>query len=469
MAAIFISYRKEDAPGPAAHLFKNLSESFGAGTVVMDVARSQPGRDVRQVVDDNLDACAVVLVVIGKGWAADRDESGQRKLDSVQDVVRIETAAALRHDVPIIPVLVQGAGMVQPADLPPDLADLAFRNPVTLSDSHWGTDVETLVTLLRSLVQGQEQGLAGAGPAPSTGVTGRQRADAQASASTRARGARAQPLAQSRWRVVFIAAAVVAGAAMLGVFALIAGRQPPVDRAVAEAQQAATVAVAKAEAAKAEAEVAQAEARKNLAQPEAPRAQAESAQPQPPQEALERPAAKPADAGSSARAADVPGSVAAPAAAARPAEVRPRPPVATATNAAGAPPTEGLTDVPKAARPLPAAASAGKSLSFSKWTLRSGGCGAGPLTVTGTARFSIEQTAEGTIVTEEFRGSGNGFDVVVTGKAAFSQPQPSYDIPTAGQWSGSKVFKTAGTDRLNADDGGSPSGANVVKFQSLCG
>ena len=109
-------------------------------------------------------------------------------------------------------------------------------------------------------------------------------------------------------------------------------------------------------------------------------------------------------------------------------------------------------------------------LSFQKWTLNSGGCGAGPVTVTGTARFSIEKTSDAIVVTEEFRGSGSGFDVVVTGQVEFGREQTSYDIPTSGVWTSSaRTFKTAGTDRVNTGDGVTPTGASVVKFQSLCG
>jgi hypothetical protein len=109
-------------------------------------------------------------------------------------------------------------------------------------------------------------------------------------------------------------------------------------------------------------------------------------------------------------------------------------------------------------------------LSFQKWTLNSGGCGAGPVTVTGTARFSIEKTSDAIVVTEEFRGSGSGFDVVVTGQVEFSREQPIYDIPTSGKWTSStRQFETAGADRVSTNDGITPKGANVVTFRSVCG
>ena len=142
---------------------------------------------------------------------------------------------------------------------------------------------------------------------------------------------------------------------------------------------------------------------------------------------------------------------------------------ATAATAAGgeSPAASRVT----ASATLPSAPTgAARVLSFQKWTLNSGGCGAGPVTVIGTARFSIEKTSDAIVVTEEFRGSGGGFEVVVSGQVEFSREQTSYDIPTAGQWTGSaKTFKTTGTDRVTTSDGVTPKGASVVKFASLCG
>jgi len=69
-------------------------------------------------------------------------------LDLPADAVRIEVAAALRRDIPVIPVLVQGARMPAPEALPADLADLAYRNAVELTHPRWSSDVELLIEAL---------------------------------------------------------------------------------------------------------------------------------------------------------------------------------------------------------------------------------------------------------------------------------------------------------------------------------
>ena len=85
-----------------------------------------------------------VLAVIGPDWLTDRDEHGRRRLDLATDTVRIELATALRRPGPVIPVLVGGAIMPQPEDLPADVATLARRSPIELRDTSWASDVARL-------------------------------------------------------------------------------------------------------------------------------------------------------------------------------------------------------------------------------------------------------------------------------------------------------------------------------------
>ncbi|MCK7496707.1 MAG: toll/interleukin-1 receptor domain-containing protein [Comamonadaceae bacterium] len=108
MRAIFISYRREDAEGQAGRLFDDLVIHFGEDAVFMDVAGIEPGRDFRRAIDEQVASCGVLLAVIGKNWCDAQDESGRRRLDDPMDFVRLETASALKRDIPVIPVLVRG-------------------------------------------------------------------------------------------------------------------------------------------------------------------------------------------------------------------------------------------------------------------------------------------------------------------------------------------------------------------------
>ena len=75
-----------------------------------------------------------MLVVIGKQWLTAVDETGVRRLHDPQDYVHLEIMAALERKIRIIPILVSGARMPRPQDLPPDLIPLTRRQAVEISD-----------------------------------------------------------------------------------------------------------------------------------------------------------------------------------------------------------------------------------------------------------------------------------------------------------------------------------------------
>ncbi|RZL88861.1 MAG: TIR domain-containing protein [Variovorax sp.] len=148
MEAIFLNYRRSDSEGQARALFQNLVDRFGRDAVLLDVAGLEKGRDFRKTIDRRLTICKVMLAVIGRSWLDARDEQGAKRLDSSEDLVRIEIAAALGRDIPVIPVLVGGASMPRAADLPEDLKDLAFRDGVELTHARWDSDVQLLIKAL---------------------------------------------------------------------------------------------------------------------------------------------------------------------------------------------------------------------------------------------------------------------------------------------------------------------------------
>ena len=148
MRAIFISYRRDDTEGHAGRLFEDLCDRFGKDAVFMDVAGIEPGRDFRRAIEQQVASCGVLLAIIGKNWLTVADAKGKRRLDDPFDFVRLETAGALKRDIPVIPVLVHQAEMPRAEDLPEDLKDLAYRNGVELNHARWASDVQLLISAL---------------------------------------------------------------------------------------------------------------------------------------------------------------------------------------------------------------------------------------------------------------------------------------------------------------------------------
>jgi hypothetical protein len=170
MRAIFISYRRNDAEGEAGRLFDDLVREFGDQSVFMDVSTIEAGRDFRKAIDESVGSCGVLLSMIGTNWLDAKNEAAERRLDDPADFVRLETASALKRDIPVIPVLVRGAKMPTAGQLPDDLKELAYRNAVELTHARWNSDVQLLIKALRPFVSTEGESQA-AGPVRSGSAT----------------------------------------------------------------------------------------------------------------------------------------------------------------------------------------------------------------------------------------------------------------------------------------------------------
>jgi formylglycine-generating enzyme required for sulfatase activity len=150
---IFINYRRGDSIATAGRLHDRLAQAFGRGNLFMDVDHIPPGVDFVDHLKEQLAACDVLLAVIGPGWVGAKGADGRRRLDSPEDFVAIEIAAALAKDIRVIPVLIDGASMPGPEDLPDSLKALARRNAVEVRHTQFGRDVDALIEKLRDALK----------------------------------------------------------------------------------------------------------------------------------------------------------------------------------------------------------------------------------------------------------------------------------------------------------------------------
>jgi hypothetical protein len=146
---IFINYRREESGHVAGRLHDSLAPKFGRNKLFMDVDNIPVGRDFEDYLNSQVAACDAMLAVIGPNWLTAKDETGQRQLDNPQDFVAIEIGAALARNIPVVPVLVDGARMPKASELPESLKPLARRQAVQVRHTNFNSDTETLVKRLR--------------------------------------------------------------------------------------------------------------------------------------------------------------------------------------------------------------------------------------------------------------------------------------------------------------------------------
>lgn len=149
---IFISYRRDDSAGHAGHLFDMLRKRFGK-RVFIDISSIQSGDDFDETIERALGDCGAFVVVIGRQWMSVSGPDGNRRLDDPRDYVHRELATALRKNVPVVPVLVQGAAPPRPSDLPDDLKQLGKIHAHEITDSRWDYDAGLLVRRLERVLR----------------------------------------------------------------------------------------------------------------------------------------------------------------------------------------------------------------------------------------------------------------------------------------------------------------------------
>ena len=110
---VFMSYSARVTAPYAGRLEDAINRRFGDGTVYID-SNVRPADDFVDGIKKALDACHVMLVVIGPKWASLKGKRGPRLFEP-RDFVRLEVETAL-HDpeVTVIPLLVKGARMPHP-------------------------------------------------------------------------------------------------------------------------------------------------------------------------------------------------------------------------------------------------------------------------------------------------------------------------------------------------------------------
>lgn len=151
--SIFISYRHDDTIDVAGRIYDVLGDRFGADKVFKDVDNIPPGAKFDDHIKTTLSQCRVALVLIGPNWAGAGAAGGSR-LDDAEDLVRIEVETALARDVYVVPVLVNGAQLPRPDQLPPSLRPLLGRQAAIIRrDPDFRDDMKRLVQALRSNVR----------------------------------------------------------------------------------------------------------------------------------------------------------------------------------------------------------------------------------------------------------------------------------------------------------------------------
>jgi hypothetical protein len=154
---IFINYRRKLNLMEARLLKKVLERHLGAGRVFLDESGLEGGRHWPHMLEAQVDAAAAMVSLIPKDWAAITDENGARRLDNQDDFVRFEIARAFTQRIPLLPITLDGAAMPSAAELPPNLALLAYQQAMLLRGESFDDDAGKIAAQLNRQNRGPAQ------------------------------------------------------------------------------------------------------------------------------------------------------------------------------------------------------------------------------------------------------------------------------------------------------------------------
>jgi len=143
MARVFVSYRRADgrmAVDWIAERLQTLDLVTGIQTAFHD-GGLKAGDDFGEALIDELEACQLVIVVIGPNWEGRRDD-GTARIKDPDDWVVKEIATAMDLGKQIMPVLIDDAPVPATADLHESINTLPGKHSLPFER---GKDLDTLI------------------------------------------------------------------------------------------------------------------------------------------------------------------------------------------------------------------------------------------------------------------------------------------------------------------------------------
>lgn len=165
---LFISYRRDDTAADARLLYDRLAQRFGPENIFLDVVALEPGTRWLEAIKSHGESSGAVLALIGPRWLSILTDRTQARFESTgEDVVKLELELALSRGsrVEVFPILLGGAAMPPPDQLPKSLRGLSATHAVELRHAHFDQDVEALIGALEQSERRQASAAA-AVPAP---------------------------------------------------------------------------------------------------------------------------------------------------------------------------------------------------------------------------------------------------------------------------------------------------------------
>jgi TIR domain len=119
--------------------------------VFFDVSAIAGGEDFMQRIASEIAKSDAALVFIGNKWVEKSGPEGRPRIFHSDDYVRAEVSAALSRPVLVLPVLVGGAHMPRPEQLPENIRAITTKSALPLRHETFDDDTENIVAAVLGL------------------------------------------------------------------------------------------------------------------------------------------------------------------------------------------------------------------------------------------------------------------------------------------------------------------------------
>ncbi|MDZ4709572.1 MAG: toll/interleukin-1 receptor domain-containing protein [Saprospiraceae bacterium] len=151
--AIFISYRRADLSQDQVNVIhEGLEKEFGHDSVFLDTSDIHGGAKWKQILNQAGTGAKICLVMMGKSWL-EKDKDGRFRIQHPDDWVRKEIEYAIEKNLEIIPILVNGAELPSPTDVPASIHPMFDSQTMTLDLNRWSIYKEKFYKDIRILLQ----------------------------------------------------------------------------------------------------------------------------------------------------------------------------------------------------------------------------------------------------------------------------------------------------------------------------
>jgi len=148
---IVVSYRRTDS-AMAGRIFDRLAQHFGKANLFIDIDNVPFGVDFRKHIDDALQSSDLIIAIVGEKWLGPQ-ASGKFRIMNEADPVRVELETALRRNITVLPVLIDGTSMPDAGDLPEGIRDFAYRNAIEVeSGRDFNVHIERLIRAMEQIL-----------------------------------------------------------------------------------------------------------------------------------------------------------------------------------------------------------------------------------------------------------------------------------------------------------------------------